>query len=312
MGLKHSEAGMMKTVVVLAIMASLAGIAVGVATQNGGAATGARTVTTAVSTSSSTPEAATHPAAAAAGTAAGTGNAILSSASSQAGLPYCYGGGGIHGPGRETNISSEPGCAPPKVGYDCMSLAQYAVYQGTGQQVVLPDNGARPPAGTFLSPQGTEAGDQAGLLPGDVVFFGGTIRSYKHSGIYAGDGEVWDALDNNIPVGEHTFAVLYSDYGNVYDGAYRYLSIATTPLPVGTTQKSYSATLHATGGPLPYTWSPAGSKPLPPGLKLGTTGVISGKATRAGAFSFEVKAVDTRTATTPRQTAQRSLTIRIT
>ena len=308
MGLKHSEAGMMKTVVVLAIMASLAGIAVGVATQTGGAVAQARTATAAVSISSSTPKT-THPAAA---TAAGTGNAILSSAASQAGLPYCYGGGGIHGPGRETNISSEPGCAPPKVGYDCMSLAQYAVYQGTGQQVVLPDNGARPPAGTFLPPQGTEAGDQAGLLPGDVVFFGGTIHSYKHSGIYAGDGNVWDALDNNIPVREHMFAALYSDYGNVYDGAYRYFSIATTPLPVGTTQKSYSATLHATGGPSPYTWSPAGSKPLPPGLKLGTTGVISGKATRAGTFSFEVRAVDTRTATTPRQTAQRSLTIRIT
>ena len=112
------------------------------------------------------------------------------------------------------------------------------------------------------------------LLPGDVVLFGGTIGNYHHSGIYAGSGKVWDALDNNIPVQEHPFSKVYSDYGNVFDGAYRYtaqsatpLSMTTTSLPGGTvystSHRSYSATLHATGGHPPYVWSLAAGLQAP-------------------------------------------------
>ena len=91
-------------------------------------------------------------------TASATGNAIVAAAARELGKPYCYGGGGINGPGDETNISSEPGCAPPHVGFDCMSLAQYAVYQGTGHT----GGAARTTApgrrvGTFIKPQATEA-----------------------------------------------------------------------------------------------------------------------------------------------------------
>jgi large repetitive protein len=55
------------------------------------------------------------------------------------------------------------------------------------------------------------------------------------------------------------------------------------------------ADLGATGGNPPYKWSlTAGS--LPPGLTLHRgTGVISGKSTTAGTYSFTVQAVDKRT-----------------
>ena len=77
-----------------------------------------------------------HPAA-----AATQGSQIVSEAASQAGLPYCYGGGSIHGPSGPTQPTE--GCAPGQVGYDCMSLAQFAVYQVTG--IVIPnDKGAQP------------------------------------------------------------------------------------------------------------------------------------------------------------------------
>jgi cell wall-associated NlpC family hydrolase len=322
---------MAKTVLALVIIASVSGIAVGVATQAGSAATKApAAVHVTVKTVSAPKPAVAHAAAAGStapagtATASATGNAIVAAAASQSGKPYCYGGGGIDGPSEETNNSSSPGCAPPAVGFDCMSLAQYAVYQGTGHQVVVAESGAQPASGTFIPNQGSESGDVSMLLPGDAVFFGGTsITSYAHSGIYAGNGEVWDALDNGIPVQEHEFSAVYSDYGNVFDGAYRFtasvtppppaLAITTTSLHNGTvykvTHKAYSVTLHASAGTPPYTWSLAsGSKRLPAGLKLGASGVISGKATKKGTSSFTVRAVD---AGSPKESATKVLSIKI-
>jgi len=69
------------------------------------------------------------------------------------------------------------------------------------------------------------------------------------------------------------------------------LSITSTSMPGGTVGTSYSATLTATGGTSPYTWSLA-SGSLPAGLTLSTAGVISGTPTASGSFSFTVKATD--------------------
>jgi len=80
------------------------------------------------------------------------------------------------------------------------------------------------------------------------------------------------------------------------------LRITSSSLPAGTAwtrtnRATYSAGLAASGGNLPYKWSLAGgSSPLPPGLKLHrSSGVISGRATVAGSYSFTVEAVDKRT-----------------
>jgi len=74
----------------------------------------------------------------------------------------------------------------------------------------------------------------------------------------------------------------------------------TTPadLPGGTVSQSYSATLSASGGNPPYTWSVT-SGALPAGLSLNpSTGLISGAATAAGTASFTVSAQDNSAATT--------------
>ncbi len=101
------------------------------------------------------------------------------------------------------------------------------------------------------------------------------------------------------------------------------LWITTTSLPHGSVwTKShkvvYSASLTATAGNPPYKWSlAAGSNLLPPGLRLkGLTGVITGKATMAGNYSFTIQVFDTKIriskghpATQDTATAQLSITI---
>jgi hypothetical protein len=65
--------------------------------------------------------------------------------------------------------------------------------------------------------------------------------------------------------------------------------ITTTTLPSATQGTAYSATLAATGGTTPYTWS-IYSGALPTGLTLSTGGAISGTPSVSGVFqaTFEV------------------------
>ncbi len=73
------------------------------------------------------------------------------------------------------------------------------------------------------------------------------------------------------------------------------LTITTTSLPAGIVGITYSATLGATGGTPPYTWSLT-SGTLPPGLMLdGNTGVISGTPTAANTYGFTLQVADSGT-----------------
>jgi hypothetical protein len=86
------------------------------------------------------------------------------------------------------------------------------------------------------------------------------------------------------------------------------LTITTISLPNGTVGVSYSASLSASGGTTPYSWSLVGGS-LPPGLRLSPRGVISGRPTSSGTFNF---AVQVRDRISPVQTAQRALSITVT
>ncbi len=68
-------------------------------------------------------------------------------------------------------------------------------------------------------------------------------------------------------------------------------TISTTSLSAATVNSNYSATLAATGGTSPYTWSLSNGT-LPAGLSLSTAGVISGTPTTSGSSSFTVKVTD--------------------
>lgn len=84
-------------------------------------------------------------------------------------------------------------------------------------------------------------------------------------------------------------------------------SIATQTLPNGVVGTAYTATLTASGGTPPYSWSvTAGS--LPAGLNLSGDGIVSGTPTASGTSTFTVTVVDS--ATTP-LTASRQFSITI-
>ena len=93
-------------------------------------------------------------------------------------------------------------------------------------------------------------------------------------------------------------------------------AITTTSLPPGkvwtkANKAKYSATLTAGAGTPPYTWALA-SGALPPGLTLNTSGVISGKANKAGTYRFKVKVTDAKTGNPPESsTAKATLSIKI-
>jgi hypothetical protein len=83
-------------------------------------------------------------------------------------------------------------------------------------------------------------------------------------------------------------------------------AVSTTSLPNGTQNVAYSATLAATGGTVPYTWSIT-SGSLPTGLTLTpSTGAISGTPSGTGTSSFTVQVADANSLTA---TKSLSLTI---
>jgi hypothetical protein len=67
----------------------------------------------------------------------------------------------------------------------------------------------------------------------------------------------------------------------------------SSSLPSGTVNAPYNATLAATGGTAPYSWSVT-SGSLPKGLSLSNTGVVSGTPTSAGSSTVTIQVTDAR------------------
>jgi hypothetical protein len=86
------------------------------------------------------------------------------------------------------------------------------------------------------------------------------------------------------------------------------LAITTTSLPNGVQNASYSASVAATGGVGPYSFSITSGAP-PSGITMNSSGAFSGSSSVVGTSSFTVQAKDS---STPAQTATASLSITIT
>lgn len=83
------------------------------------------------------------------------------------------------------------------------------------------------------------------------------------------------------------------------------LTITTTGLTNVTSGVSYSATLKATGGKSPYSWSLI-SGSLPSGMSVKSSGNLSGTTTQTGQFSFTVQVSDS---SSPQQVATQALAL---
>ncbi|MEK9140497.1 MAG: putative Ig domain-containing protein [Nitrospirota bacterium] len=82
------------------------------------------------------------------------------------------------------------------------------------------------------------------------------------------------------------------------------LTITTTALPSGTVGVAYNQTLAASGGVPGYVWSlNTGSNPLPAGLALNPSGVISGTPTTASTTTITVKVTDSAGGTATKEFA---------
>ena len=162
--------------------------------------------------------------------------------------------------------------------------------------------------------------------------YSGTLQAFGGTGTYT-----WSIASGTLPAGlslapstgvvsgtptssgNTSFKVAVSDTGSPVQSATATISlsivaagtplaISSTSLPTGKPNKPYNATLNATGGTSPYTWSITNGS-LPSGLSFATaTGVISGKATASSSTSLTFQVIDS--SSTP-QTKSITLTLAI-
>ncbi len=99
-----------------------------------------------------------------------------------------------------------------------------------------------------------------------------------------------------ISAGNYDACMRYSDgtaacWGWDNNGEIPNIAITTASLPTGTAGGLYGATLEASGGPTPYSYS-LFSGSLPPGLTLYPAGFLVGVPTTPGTYTFQVQVKD--------------------
>lgn len=135
------------------------------------------------------------------------------------------------------------------------------------------------PTGLILASSGTTA----------------TISGTPQAGTTGSTTHIFGVTDSTSPTprtGTRDYTVTIAPPG---------LAITTSSLPNGTVlSQGYSATVTASGGTPPYTWSIIGNDPNPaPGLSLSvdddaTTGIITGTPTSAGSFTSTYRVLDSK------------------
>jgi hypothetical protein len=157
------------------------------------------------------------------------------------------------------------------------------------------------PSGTTGQSYSAPLGAAGGLVPYSWSVTGGSLP--PGVSLNAGTGSI-----SGTPTGQGTssFTVQVNDGQAPSDVATKGLSITvlqvsyppvnitTTSLPNAKRNKNYSRRLTAIGGLAPYTWSVV-SGALPSGLTLNAaSGLISGKATTIGTYSFTAQVRDSQ------------------
>lgn len=161
------------------------------------------------------------------------------------------------------------------------------IRDGTPKVVIFPRNGSQSPTLNFSLP--SEAANAEVLVTG------------LPPGLYSANGAAGKA------VGLHGTLYFTGASGtvSVQRTGSAALEIPPTVLPNGAIAKGIFARLEANGGVEPFTWTVAAGE-LPPGVTLGSDGLLSGAPSKSGTFNFKLNIQDAEGASTQ---ADYSLTI---
>jgi hypothetical protein len=190
--------------------------------------------------------------------------------------------------------NGDPACAgglgAPRSEFTALA-AEVQKYRGTGLSVT-----------TMSLPSGNVGQTYSATL---AASGGMTPYSWSQTGLPGGlTLNAASGAISGTPTASGTSTVMVTVTDSVGHNASASLSLtvapASVPLAVTTTKlvgchagTAYSATLAATGGTPPYTWSTPDPSAFPPGITLSSTGKVSGTdTTETGKFTFTVTATD--------------------
>ncbi len=139
---------------------------------------------------------------------------------------------------------------------------------------------------TYYPPGGYTLDAAGGVPPYNWSISSGSLPaglSLSTSGVLSGIVGSWGTFNVTVKVADSKGGIASKPFAII---TYPPITITTNSLPNGTVNKAYSQTLTATGGyPGSYCWSESGGS-LPPGLNLGSDGVLSGTPTTEGSYIF--------------------------
>ncbi|MGW2444489.1 C40 family peptidase [Streptomyces sp. NPDC001675] len=107
----------------------------------------------------------------------------LNAATKMIGTPYSWGGGNASGPSTGTCCSPNGRSGQSITGFDCSGLTLYAYAQAG---ITLPRTAAQ----QYTASEPVKPGE---VRPGDLVFYGTSLSSIHHVGIYIGGGWILNA-----------------------------------------------------------------------------------------------------------------------
>lgn len=179
-------------------------------------------------------------------------------------------------------LPGDGGAAGPTIRPDDIPVARVGVVYHTGFSLA----GGVPPYTTLIS----------ATVPG-IDILGAELAGIPQT---AGDYPVTVNISDSAVPGH----ALQKDYVLRVTAATDGVTVATTAPEDATVGASYSFMLQALGGSAPYSWR--SDDPLPPGIQLVSSGLLSGTPQRAGDYVFSVRVQDARHAG-----ARRRLSLRV-
>ncbi len=145
--------------------------------------------------------------------AAAAANTAVTKACGLIGTPYSWGGGHGATPGLSYGACDPSNGAPNDCnvrGLDCSGMVRYAYYLAVGADVV-----AGTSASQFVSPRAVaryyRSAGTAPLIPGDLVFFGGSASTIHHVAMYIGQGYMVESPNSGSFVRVNS-VLAYGDY----------------------------------------------------------------------------------------------------